>query len=93
MPFDRACWVEPVNTCLKGVELLDLRSDDTVAVLGQGPIGLVFTMLVGNKGANVLEPIPLLIAVNFPNASARKRSIRYRTTLKGLPKTQPAAGV
>ncbi len=23
--FDQACWVEPVNTCLKGVELLGLR--------------------------------------------------------------------
>ncbi len=44
--FDQACWVEPVNTCLKGVELLGLRQSDTVAVLGQGPIGLVFTMLV-----------------------------------------------
>lgn len=52
--FDQACWVEPVNTCLKGVELLDLRSGDVVAVLGQGAIGLVFTMLVKRAGATVL---------------------------------------
>jgi L-iditol 2-dehydrogenase len=44
--FDQACWVEPVNTCLKGLELLGLRRSDTVAILGQGPIGLVFSMLV-----------------------------------------------
>lgn len=51
--FDRACWVEPVNTCLKGVELLGLSPGDVVAVLGQGPIGLVFTMLVRRIAANV----------------------------------------
>ena len=43
--FDHACWVEPVNTCLKGISLLKLERGDVVAVLGQGPIGLIFTML------------------------------------------------
>jgi L-iditol 2-dehydrogenase len=52
--FDRACWVEPVNTCLKGISLLRLERSDAVAVLGQGPIGLIFTMLALKKGANVL---------------------------------------
>lgn len=52
--FDQACWVEPVNTCLKGVELLGLRRSDTVAILGQGPIGLIFTMLVKRTGATIL---------------------------------------
>ncbi len=49
--FDQACWVEPVNTCLKGVELLGLTAGDVVAILGQGPIGLIFTMLVKRTGA------------------------------------------
>ncbi len=52
--FDQACWVEPVNTCLKGVEMLGLRRNDVVAVLGQGPIGLIFSMLVKRAGAMVL---------------------------------------
>ncbi len=52
--FDRACWVEPVNTCLKGISLLKIERGDAVAVLGQGPIGLIFTMLALKKGANVL---------------------------------------
>lgn len=51
--FDQACWVEPVNTCLKGVELLGILPGDTVAILGQGPIGLVFTMLVRRLGATI----------------------------------------
>lgn len=52
--FDQACWVEPVNTCLKAVERLHLRRDDRVAILGQGPIGLIFTMLVKRLGTTVL---------------------------------------
>jgi L-iditol 2-dehydrogenase len=52
--FDQACWVEPVNTCLKGVELLAPCCGDVVAVLGQGPIGLIFTMLLRLRGVTVL---------------------------------------
>jgi L-iditol 2-dehydrogenase len=52
--FDQACWVEPVNTCLKGVEILKPHEDDVVAILGQGPIGLIFTMLVKRTGASIL---------------------------------------
>jgi L-iditol 2-dehydrogenase len=51
--FDQASWVEPVNTCLKGVVMLGCGSGDFVAVLGQGPIGLIFTMLVKRTGAAV----------------------------------------
>ena len=54
VPFDQACWVEPVNTCLKGVTLLGLGPTDVVAVLGQGSIGLIFTMLVKRTGAQIL---------------------------------------
>jgi L-iditol 2-dehydrogenase len=52
--FDQACWVEPVNTCLKGLEMLRLASGDVVAILGQGPIGLIFTMLAHRTGATVI---------------------------------------
>ena len=49
--FDQACWVEPVNTCLKAVESLQIRAGDAIAILGQGPIGLIFSMLVRRKNA------------------------------------------
>lgn len=52
--FDQACWVEPVNTCLKAVRQLNPGEGDVVAILGQGPIGLIFTMLVKRTGAAVL---------------------------------------
>lgn len=51
--FDQACWVEPVNTCLKGIEQLRLQQGDVVAILGQGPIGLIFTMLAKRTGATI----------------------------------------
>jgi L-iditol 2-dehydrogenase len=44
--FDRASFVEPVNTCLKALEKAAIQPDETVLVLGQGPIGLLFTMLL-----------------------------------------------
>jgi L-iditol 2-dehydrogenase len=52
--FDQACFVEPVNTCVKAVAQMDLRSEDVVIILGQGPIGLIFTMLGKRAGATLL---------------------------------------
>jgi len=52
--YDRACFVEPVNTCLKGVVQLNPQADDVVVILGQGPIGLLFTMLVERSGATMI---------------------------------------
>jgi L-iditol 2-dehydrogenase len=52
--FEQACWVEPVNTCVKAMEMARPSAGDTVAVLGQGPIGLIFTMLAKRAGATVL---------------------------------------
>jgi L-iditol 2-dehydrogenase len=52
--FERAAFVEPVNTCLKAVVQCDPRPDETVLILGQGPIGLLFTMLVRRTGAQTL---------------------------------------
>ena len=51
--FDCASFVEPVNTCLKAVVQVDPQPDETVAILGQGPIGLLFTMLVHRSGARI----------------------------------------
>jgi L-iditol 2-dehydrogenase len=53
VPFERACFVEPVNTCLKAVRMLAPQPEEVVLILGQGPIGLLFTMLVRREGATV----------------------------------------
>ena len=72
--YDRACLVEPVNTCLKGVVQLDPRPGDVVVILGQGPIGLLFTMLVKRSGAVMVAtdamPYRRELAVRFGASSA-----------------------
>ena len=54
VPFEQAAYLEPVNTVLKGVKLLNLAPDDTVLVIGQGPIGLMHAVLAKRTGARVL---------------------------------------
>src|ERR1035441_4541181 len=54
VPFEQAAFAEPVNTVLKGVKLLNLVADDTVLVIGQGPIGLMHAVLASLTGARVL---------------------------------------
>jgi len=54
VPFEQAAFVEPVNTVLKGVKLLNLAADDTILVIGQGPIGLMHAVLAARTGARVL---------------------------------------
>src|SRR6516164_3738972 len=54
VPFEQAAFLEPVNTVLKGVKMLNLAPDDTVLVIGQGPIGLMHAVLASRTGARVL---------------------------------------
>jgi len=54
VPWARAALLEPVHTCHKAVEQLDPQPGDLVLVLGQGPIGLMFTMLLRRRGARVV---------------------------------------
>jgi L-iditol 2-dehydrogenase len=72
--YDRACFVEPVNTCLKGVVQLDPQPEDVVIILGQGPIGLLFSMLVKRSGATLVAtdsmPYRRELAVRFGAAAA-----------------------
>ncbi len=67
--FEQACFVEPVNTCLKGIHTLCLQPDETVFVIGQGPIGVILAMLAKRTGARVitsdLYPARLTIAKSF----------------------------
>jgi L-iditol 2-dehydrogenase len=52
--FEQACFVEPVNTCMKGIERMALRSGETVLVIGQGPIGIILSTLAKRAGASVI---------------------------------------
>jgi L-iditol 2-dehydrogenase len=54
VPFEQAAFIEPVNTCYKAIQLLNLKSDETVLVIGQGPIGILLAALAKKTGARVL---------------------------------------
>jgi len=67
--YEQACFVEPVNTCMKGIEALRLRRGETVLTIGQGPIGIILSTLARRDGASLitsdLYPERLKIASSF----------------------------
>lgn len=52
--FEQACFVEPLNTCLKGIQALRPCEGETVLVIGQGPIGIILGTLTKRAGARVI---------------------------------------
>ena len=67
--YEQASFIEPVNTCMKGIEALRLEPDETVLVIGQGPIGIMLSLLARDTGAQVITsdlfPDRLTIAKSF----------------------------
>ncbi len=67
--FEQACFLEPINTCMKGIERLGLQAGETVLVMGQGPIGIMLSILAKRAGATVvtsdLYPQRLTISTSF----------------------------
>jgi len=54
VPFEQAAFVEPVNTVYKAIHNLAIQPDETVLVIGQGPIGILLASLAARSGAKVL---------------------------------------
>ena len=67
--FEQACFVEPVNTCMKGIAALRLQRGETVLAIGQGPIGIILSVLAKRAGATLitsdLYPERLRIGASF----------------------------
>jgi L-iditol 2-dehydrogenase len=92
--FEQACFVEPVNTCLKGIEALRLEPGETVLAIGQGPIGIILSVLARRAGATVItsdlypERLRIAKSLGFKNlidASQQDavRSVREQTDGRG----------
>jgi L-iditol 2-dehydrogenase len=66
---EQACFVEPVNTCMKGIEALRLQPGEAVLTIGQGPIGIILSVLARRTGARLitsdLYPERLKIGASF----------------------------
>jgi L-iditol 2-dehydrogenase len=69
--------LEPVNTVLKGINKLSLLRGDCVLVVGQGPIGLMFTRLLYLRGVHVIATDLM------PERLRRARSLGARWTVCG----------
>ncbi|MGA2369031.1 MAG: zinc-dependent dehydrogenase [Candidatus Korobacteraceae bacterium] len=52
--FEQASFIEPVNTCMKGIETLGLTPGESVLVMGQGPIGIILAVLARRRGTRVV---------------------------------------
>jgi len=52
--YEQASFIEPVNTCLKAIDSLRLQAEETVLVIGQGPIGIMLAALAKRTGATVV---------------------------------------
>jgi L-iditol 2-dehydrogenase len=52
--YEQAAFLEPVNTCIKGIEVLGIEAGETVLVMGQGPIGIILGVLAQRRGAKVI---------------------------------------
>jgi L-iditol 2-dehydrogenase len=90
--YEQASFIEPVNTCLKAIEALQLQADETVLVIGQGPIGIILAALAKRTGATVvtsdLYPQRLKISESYGlehsvNAGAADPILRVRELTEG----------
>lgn len=59
VPDEEAVFLEPVNTCLKGIRKLGIDEEHVVLVAGVGSIGLVMMQLANREGASVIAADPL----------------------------------
>jgi L-iditol 2-dehydrogenase len=90
--FEQAAFVEPINTCMKGIEALSLEPGETVLVIGSGPIGIILGVLSKRAGTRVISsdlyPERLQVAKSFGitesiNASSEDTVARARLLTEG----------
>jgi L-iditol 2-dehydrogenase len=92
--YEQASFVEPVNTCMKGIAALRLEPGETVLAIGQGPIGIILSVLARRARATVItsdlyaERLRIAESLGFEDlidASQQDavRSVRERTEGRG----------
>lgn len=96
--FEQASFIEPVNTCMKGIETLRLVSGEVVLVIGQGPIGIILSVLARRCGVRVITsdlfPQRLTIAKTFGlNENIDASASDTVTTIKNMTEGRGADAV
>jgi L-iditol 2-dehydrogenase len=54
LSFEAAALTEPLACVVRGIEAAQLKPGETAAILGAGPVGLMFAQLAAHRGAQVL---------------------------------------
>jgi L-iditol 2-dehydrogenase len=67
--FEEATFIEPVNTALKAVRKARVARDENIVIIGQGPIGMLLTMISKHEGARIFTSDPM--------AARRQASLRF----------------
>lgn len=57
LPLRSAALAEPVACCLRGMDLLDVRQGESVALVGFGAIGAIMLQLLRNAGAGEIAVV------------------------------------
>lgn len=52
--FKEASLIEPVGCCIRALDRCNVRKDDTVLVVGAGPVGILHSILLLSRGAKVM---------------------------------------
>jgi L-iditol 2-dehydrogenase len=58
--FEEATFIEPINTIVKAVQKARVAKDETVLILGCGPIGLQLLMVANLAGAKLYTSDPMV---------------------------------
>ena len=102
--LEEATFIEPLNTCIKAVEKARVESGELIAILGQGPIGMLLTMLARHRGAEVVTSDPLserraaslrfgAVAAFEPDVPELTAEVRRRSAERGADAVLVAAAV
>ena len=86
LSFDKAAFCEPLANVVHGVERTEIKSGQTVGIIGIGPIGLMFARLAKLKGARVIvagrNPMKLKMADEFAHADEIVDLTKYQNPEK-----------
>ena len=81
LSFERATFCEPLANVVHGAARTDIKTGQSVGIIGIGPIGLMFARVAKLKGARVIvagrNPVKLKLADEFAHADEIIDLIKY----------------
>jgi L-iditol 2-dehydrogenase len=79
LSFDEGAFMEPLSCCLRGLKRVNLQADDSVLILGSGPIGLIFVQLCQAYNSGAIFSTDL---VDYRIQKAKENGAKYAVNTK-----------